>query len=174
MVSDRTAMGFCISMRSVARLGISMLAFGLAGPGALESLSVIDDAQTDVSLLLQSLSHPGSALLTPGCLHLDMSFSMRSASQLGSFLSPFGSRIGFTLLCLEHGEMDFLLVLRGAGHFDPPLSMCGSASLGLFLLLHALTSTGSVLSAMHACRGTAFLIFDSFELATSLFLKSFS
>lgn len=174
MVSDRTAMGFCISMRSVARSGISMLAFGLAGPGALESLSVIDDAQTDVSLLLQCLSHLGSALLTSGCLHLDMSFSMRSATQLGSFLSPFGSRIGFALLCLEHGQMDSLLVLQGTGHFDSPLSICGSASLGLFLVLHALTSTGPVLSAMHACSGAAFLIFDSFKPATSVSLKGFS
>lgn len=173
LVLEGTNLESCISMRSAACLGTPILASGIAGSGNLDSLLVIDDAQTDPPLLVRSSSHFGSPLSVSACAQAGLSLPMRSPSKLGAPLFLSTVSIGLLLPCLERGHTNSSLLLQRVGHLDSLLLLGSFVCPGLFLFLHAFKSLGSQLLAM-SLSGKAFPILDVFTLGTSVSLKDLS
>eukprot|EP00435_Cladocopium_sp_Y103_P017968 s3069_g4.t1 len=173
LVLEGTNLESCISMRSAACLGTPMLASGVAGSGNLDSLLVIDDAQTDLPLLVRSSSQLGSPLSVSACAQAGLSLPMRSSGKLGAPLFSSTASIGLLLPCLEHVHANSSSLLQRIGHFDSLLLLGSFECPGLFLLLHAFQSFGSLLLAM-SLSGKAFPILDVVTLGTSVSLKDLS
>ena len=158
-------------MRCAACLGTPMLAFGMAGLGNLQSLLVIDDAQTDLSPLVRSFTQFGSPLSAPDLAQTGLSLSMRSFCRLGLPLPSFSAGIGLLLLCLEFGQTDSTVLLQGVGHFDFLPSVSAFAHPGLPVAVRSLKNLGPVLFVTRLS-GKALSIFDVSALEASLFLKN--
>ena len=123
-----------------------MLTFGKVQPGS--TLSALDSALTEPSLLLRSLCRAGPVSLALDSLHPGFSPLLRSCGRSGSVVLLLGVVCsGSFLSASDFVCLDFAPPLRSSLQLEALTSALDHARSGLLLLLHSLGQLDALLPA---------------------------
>ena len=169
-------LGFPLPMQSMSRPEVATLVVGLACVGSIFSLLVVEATRPGPSLLLRSVSRPGSLLSALGSAQSDFSSSSRSSARLGSTALIFGAaRSGSLASAPGCGSLGSLMLLRSPARLAALASVSSFSHPDLPVPPRQPSRSGSSVSASGmSCAGSvsSLSVVECAQPGFSMFLRS--